>query len=263
MAKVILSTNDHDNYLFFLPLVCWMWGKFDFESIVIMPDKRTEKVRYVLKNTYAQVEFFTPTTTYREDTLVQVSRLYAGCLDIPDNEYLLTSDVDMLPLSPYFFQWFDQINYFGHDLTGYGHIPICYIGMMAEKWREIMSIKKGDDIVKMMCDEMISYPQALGGDFQQYWFTDQNIITQKLRSYGLDRCHGIDRQTMPNGCAKGRVCRAYGFDINTPHPIDAHLLRPGYTDFNFEKILLLIYRIFPNEDLTWMRTYRDGYMKYL
>jgi len=263
VATVILSTNDNDNYLFYLPLVCWAWKKFDFDSLVIMPDRRSEKLQYVLKNTYARVEMFTPHNTYREDTQVQVSRLFAGCYDMPDDEYMITSDVDMMPLSSYFFQWFQDINYFGHDLTGYTHIPMCYVGMQAGKWRELMSIRQGDDMVKMMCDEMTSYPEILTGEFQKYWFTDQNIITQKLRAYGLDRCNKIDRGILNNGCAKGRVCRAYGFDIDIPHPTDAHLLRPGYEEHNFTRIFSLMQKIWPQEDLQWVIDYRQGYMKYI
>jgi hypothetical protein len=49
----------------------------------------------------------------------------------------------------------------------------------------------------------------------------------------------------------------------SPDILDYHAHRPGYTDENFEKIISVIQYFYPNDDLSWMRSYQQEYKKLL
>lgn len=264
---IVLSVNDNPDYLYFTPLTCWAWRKFGWEPILMYHGKENNSGNELLDwwwNCEVNLEnpiFYWNTidvTGYRADTITQVSRLYAAC---KEDGYLMTGDIDMIPLSDYWQPKEDEITIYGHDLTGYTHYPICYIGMDSKKWVEVMGLTS-DDYNALIKRDLDTLPQAKDEDFYKYWFSDQDLITQRLKATQFPLTV-INRGQYSNGYAVGRVDRG-AWTLDHKQFIDAHLFHQLYHKGNedkFDKIIDLLEKIWPEEDWGWFIIYSEKFRK--
>lgn len=252
---VILSTNWNPDYLYYTPLVAWAWRKLGWTPIVFYDGEINVLAKFVFDFSGITPILLSSHEGYRSDTVTQVSRLYGACV-IQDG-YLMTSDIDMIPLSDY---WkFDptDITIWGHDLTGFTHYPICYIGMTAERWREVMGLSS-TDYDSLILRDLNTLPQAKDPDFYKYWFSDQDLITTRIDRTEFAKKH-IHRGQLPNGFAKGRVDRG-SWSLEHPEFIDCHALRDMYKRSdtgvkNLSRTMRMFDRINQGEDLRWIVDY--------
>lgn len=268
MTAIISITHD-DNYLFFLPLVAWSWNKIGCDVVVIGPELGTEttddRIELIIDTRWEQdismhwVGFNSPVE--KEATYAQCSRLYASCFRrlLPDDEILITADVDMAVLGK---EYFDSakdggIHVYGADLVPDQQFPMCYVAMTAATWREVMCIGEGESLQTKL-DELL-------GDLEcehfrgNYWSKDQETIYNHLVG-GRWNVMKHNRAKLPHQFATRRADRD-GWPEEIPSGlIDAHLPRPGYTDDNFQKIMNLFNTYYPNDDLQWMVDYRNKYV---
>lgn len=265
---IVLSVNDNPDYLYFTPLTCWAWLKFGWEPIVFYTRTEPRNELTILLETLTG-EFIGVTqpqriirtndfSGYRSDTITQVSRLYAACVQ---DGYLMTGDIDMIPLSDYWQFNEKEITVWGHDLTGYSHYPICYIGMPSEKWKEVMWIDSGDynGLIKKQLDLISEAKESAG--WEKRWFTDQEIITKRLKRYNQKQI--VNRGQYSNGYAVGRVDRG-SWSLNHSTFIDAHLFQQLYFKQNqdkFDKTMELLTSIWPDEDFGWWISYTKEFRK--
>jgi hypothetical protein len=139
----------------------------------------------------------------------------------------MTSDADMIPLSDYWHPDRDKITTYGHDLTRYKHVPMCYIAMNVASWRKVMNLTDNyyDDL-----DRDLQNSSALSdikyGD-GGWWGVDQDIITERLSNYPTVK---IDRGTESNGYPRGRYDRSAMndfpstmIDFHAPHDPQNHI----------------------------------------
>jgi hypothetical protein len=103
------------------------------------------------------------------------------------------------------------------------------------------------------------------GDIKQSsesWTTDQDIVTAKLKWFVWNE---IDRPISPlTGYPVGRIDRsAWDKSLRQTERIDSHLLRPGWTDENWTKIIALITECLDPtiEDLHFLHTHRTQWIK--
>jgi hypothetical protein len=253
---IVLSVNDNHDYLYFTPLTVWAWRKFGWEPIVFFHGKR-QSIEINLPFDL-NIAYIDEIDGYRSDTITQISRLYAACFQ---EGYLMTGDIDMIPLSDYWKPSENEITVYGHDLTGYTHYPICYIGMPHTRWIEVMGLSSSDynTLIKRDLD---SLPQAKDPDFYKYWFCDQDLITQRLQQTEFPVTI-INRGQYSNGYARGRVDRG-AWTLQHKEFIDAHLFHQLYHKGNedkFNKTLDLLYHIWPDEDFSWFVSYTHKFRK--
>lgn len=264
---IVLSVNDNVDYLYFTPLTCWAWRQFGWEPIVLWQTSYHEKFNGVSHLIYEtsnlnHICFIDPIEGYRSDTITQVSRLYASHV-IKEEAYLMTGDIDMIPLSDYWQNRMEVPTVYGHDLTGFGHYPICYIGMPKSLWDFVMSIHSDETIESHMKRDLDSLPQAKDPDFYKYWFTDQDLITERLKQYGTGKIDFINRGQGSHGYARGRVDRATnGWVLDQPELIDAHLEQQTWqNDEKLKRLFNLIHTVWPKEDFKWFVEYSKEFRK--
>lgn len=247
---IVLSVNNNPEYLFYLPLTVWAWRRFGLEPIVFMRDNVSiELYNLVFQNSNAPYMVL-GCNDYGSDTIAQISRLYAACIA---DGYLMTGDVDMIPLSDYWQPNEEQITVWGHDLTGYQHYPICYIGMPSYRWIKIMNLTSGDysGLIKRDLDSM---PNASCDDPVKRWVVDQDLITNRLNksTYLVKR---IDRMSYTNGYPVGRVDRS-AWTLNHEQLIDCHMLRGIWKEPRHMRMTMdLLQKVWPNEDFGWFEDY--------
>jgi hypothetical protein len=261
---IVLSVNDNVDYLYFTPLTCWAWRKLGWEPIVFFHGKMTKFIDWVLygddrKCWEIEVK---PIDGYRSDTITQISRLYGACIADEPDALLMTGDIDMIPLSDYWKPEFDKVTVYGHDLTGYGHYPICYIAMNSAKWVEVMKLTNFDYDAHIKRD-LDTLPQAKDPDFYKYWFSDQDLITSRLNEYGKDKITFVNRGQGTHGYAYGRVDRGDGgWKLSLPEFIDAHLMQQTHhSQEKIQKLMELLHHVWPQEDFKWFLEYTKEFKK--
>lgn len=268
--KVILSCTDNPVYDFFIPLAIHSWNKLGVDAICFIPGTHSQRMALALDTSIMKVNdrVIFPDINIpqeREVTYFQVARLFAAALDLPENEYLITSDIDMGVFGNVFQPNFDHgFVIYGADLCPPSQYPICYIMAQVNHWRKAFGIMKPPFFVAkkdyMEClDEMLGSIQCdnMRGN---YWAKDQEEAFKKITGSGIPTFL-FNRSNGRNQFATQRMDRD-GWEMNTGI-IDAHFPRPGYLPENFAKIKDLFHAMYPEDDLTWMVEYHEKYLKLL
>lgn len=230
MKTVILSTNDNLNYLSYLPYVQKAWNCLGWNTLTFYLGK--QELKSSNENKIIKINEINP---YKEATLVQISRLFAyKYLD----GLIMTSDIDMMPLSDYWKPETDQIHCYGSDLTHFRHHPICYISATKQQWQSLIPEDSIEDLLNQ-------YNQAKSSNFNDWWFTDQDIITERIEK---NKNRVIIPRTFDGGLAFGRIDRVnWEFTKNSKTiKIDAHMPRP-FNKKEAEYLLLKYHNIKINE----------------
>jgi len=276
--KCVISTTYSNTYLYFLPIVTWCWNKLGVDVICFIPDHSTRNNRNSLPETEIEnrkkkyyfmldtcehlglkvelKKFSAP--EHKEATYAQCSRLYAACLDLPEDEVLITGDVDMavFKLPPYNK---NALTILGSDLAPDNQYPICY-SIASKSNLEWIFETKGNTYQSML-DELL-------GDIEcdhfkgNYWGKDQEELF--LRSRKANKIL-VPRSNGQNQFAQNRYDRddAYLLERLNPDTIDFHMPRPGYEEKNFDIILKVLQYHYPKEDFTWLINYNEQYKQLL
>ena len=226
---VVISTNDNPDYYQYIPFVCKAWNNLGWKVICFTREKNINLDH--LEDGYNYFFQLIGESKYRDETLVQVSRLFgAYCFD----GIIMTADGDMMPCTDYWQPNENEITCYGHDLTGYGHYPICYIAMSSKEWKRVMNIT--DEDLMLQIERLLDkYEQASSDNWEQWWQVDQDIITEKLKKENVNSI--LRGRESRFGLALGRIDRYnWAETINTENPIDAHMPRP----FSFESSINIL-----------------------
>lgn len=212
---VILSTNDNDSYFKYYPYTTAAWNRFGWKTLTFYLGDRE------LKSTEENlVVKLNPVAGFMTVTVVQVSRLFGHkyC-----KGFIMTSDMDMIPLSNYWNPNPGEITCYGHDLNDYQQIPMCYIAMSDENWEKVIPEKSIEELLK-------KYPCAVSSDWMTCWTTDQTIITDRLSKIN----HVNVERGKVNGIAVGRIDKiCWEESLRSPGmKIDCHVPRV----FDFKQI---------------------------
>ena len=209
MRTVVISTNDNENYLKYLPYIQKAWNKLGWNTLTFYLGD--EKIVSDDQNKIVKIKKI---EGVREATTVQVYRLLAHHFV---EGLIMTSDVDMMPLSNYWEPDNDKFTCYGKDLTFNIHYPICYIAAPHYLWQQLIPENSIEELI-------FKYPQYKSEDFDKWWFTDQDIVTERLSDFEINNIpRGFE-----NGLAAGRKDRCrWSITKNSPSKkIDAHMPRP-------------------------------------
>jgi len=267
MAKAIISTTYSDTYLYFLPITVFCWNKLNVDVICFLPepdsDDKNVKLNLCLEvvnwaNSKNEVEFF-KAPEHKEATYAQCLRNYAACLDLPENELLVTSDVDMALFKIPEYVDNGQFSVFGYDLVPKGQYPQCYVTAPVKAWREAFNLH--GKTYQQAIDDL------LGEDECEHYRGCRWSVDQEQSFLNISKVnHNLIPRARPNTqFADHRVDRD---DINwrayvNDELIDAHLWRDGFTDQNHDNIMELMRMKFPDEDFTWLENYNHAYKQLL
>lgn len=266
--KAVFSSTYDSKYLYYLPIVSWLWNKIGVEVICFVPvsdwDLKANLVWQTLTQNdlkYSIKEFKAP--EHKQPTYAQVSRLYAAAIsDLPEDEQLIISDIDMAVFDRHYFKPSVNgiIDIYGADLVPPNQYPMCYAVANVSTWRQLI----GEGTYQEHLDRELAHEECenMRGNL---WSRDQeNLYNLIHQNDDVDyRLH--NRARPGTQFASNRLDRddAFLLDRLSPGIIDYHLNRPGYEDNNFEKIIAVINFFYPQEDLTWIVEYTQKYKSLL
>ena len=218
---VILSTNDKEEYFGYLPYVQMAWNSLGWNTLTFYLGSKT--LEDTPENKIIKIESI---PGYREETVLQVIRLL-GFRYV--NGLVMTSDVDMMPLSKYWNPSLEGITCYGADLCNYKQYPMCYVAAHHKFWEKLIPEHHLSDLLE-------KFHAAKSEDFEAWWYVDQCIITERInqmRIYNSENVIFVDRgEYRPLFCrrliAKGRIDRDrwIATKLSGNIKIDAHLPRP-------------------------------------
>lgn len=261
---VINSTDRNLTYAFFAPLVAILWKqRIHYSPVTLFVGSRAdwtsqEAFRLVYESTarYSEIVHITQIPQFKTSTLAQISRLFAAAIDFPLGSTLLTSDMDMLPLSAEYFEGSGLLETFrirGADAyRPEFRFPICYLSASLGVWREVMNIQRLD------------INRCLGVNLdpkRDEWNYDEEYFAERLgRWEGFPaRCEFMARGWQ-EGVALGRLDRCrWSFSGRLDGFIDSHSLRPGYLA-HWAEIEKVLQAALGAQNFEWVRNYRRQFL---
>ena len=244
ITKAIVSSNDNPVYLDFWPVISKLWKiKFNIEPVLLYFGDNYDNI----SQKYGTVINMPIIEGIPVSTQAQCSRLWGAAQY--GEEVVITSDIDMLPLSPTYYV--DSIAGVPDDkfvslnpLDKNTYFPMCYNVGKSSTMKEILNV---DDDWETFMVKLIKW--ADGDDCEDkygmgnYWSLDETWTSTNVNAYknvNADRIHPIPR---PNGVNGFRIDRpSWGYDVNLVvgnYYYDSHSLRP-YSE-NKETIDKLLY----------------------
>ncbi len=265
---VIISTNSHPDYLYYLPIVTQAWNKLGYKTICLLLDDNKDITEFVLKyvdsNLNTIVNLF-PISSIPNSSLVQVSRLFVSCLNnIDPHDLVITSDIDMIPLSS---EYFDKIenNYIFNILdageVNYTRHKICYVAARKKHWIELFDIKTSD--INLELNNF--FKDRINLDQEYYWNIDELFLFEKLsNSKYYPFSNFIDRGNNILNLRNYRIDRANIPYTKTLYPnkaYDCHSIREPYNNFSILKDILKY--IFSEEEINKIKNFNTDFNELL
>lgn len=208
---VVVSTNNNPDYIFYAPYVEKAWNSLGW-NLCVMITADVNRDDLMLSNPETKIHALPDVPGMRKESIAQAGRLYASML-FDDDILLMTSDIDLLPLSNYWEPVVDDITVYGHDLTDHTYYPMGYTAMISQKWRSIFG--------SMELDANEYKHLAFAPDWASWWNLDWQMLTDRLRGKMVTHIHRGRRSS--GTYAYGRVDRGDGMQIPAGETlIDAH-----------------------------------------
>lgn len=216
---IVVSTNNSADYYFYAPYMEKAWNKLGWD-LCVMITHDVDPLDLKLSNPNTIVVQVPHIEGLRIETVAQVSRLYAANY-LPHDALIMTSDMDLLPLTDYWKPRPDKITVFGHDLTDYTYYPMGYVAMTGKEWYNKMKLSMNT------VDDMLRDARLTGlpysDNWEQWWNHDWRLLTDRLSPLKNEIVF-IKRGRGHGGFAYGRVDRGDSCQIPQGETlIDAHL----------------------------------------
>ncbi|MDP1712214.1 MAG: hypothetical protein Q8K86_07135 [Candidatus Nanopelagicaceae bacterium] len=221
----IMSADDNPLYFDFWPIVSKLWKeRFDIEPILLFFGSKSPPT------THGRVIYMPVVPNVPIYLQCLWSRYWFPATD--PNKTSIISDIDMLPLSPWYFQ--DQIHdvpesqyvHLNPCMDTYGLIPSCYHVARGSTFGEVLQLPQSWE---RSINEV--FASGLGrdpGSGQKLWFTDEQFATRKIQSFeDKRRFTFIKRPGGQNGWRIDRPHCAYDLkDLKAGKYFDCHANRP-------------------------------------
>lgn len=197
-TTVISSVNNNSDYYNFLPYQIIFWNKFNIKFICIFIG---EKIPNELQQYKNNIILWNKNLDLHSAYVAQNIRIfYASLINLPDDEGIMLTDMDMLPCSDKYYK--ENIEHFTKDDFIYyryidaidKHVYLCYNLAHPSLWSKIFNIKNESDIENELNNNYVNGYNGIPGDHHGSigWCADQDLLTFKLTQY--NRFHILNRK---------------------------------------------------------------------
>jgi hypothetical protein len=279
--KVVMAIDmEHVYYAWYAPLSSIIWYSMNWTPIIAFVGMNKTNMsplfQFISDQTKAaggQVVLLNnnlPVHHYFPSTVISASRLALPFLSsLHSDDYILTSDADMWPLTKEIFDKeisypasihiFDPSDNRNPGVT----YSMCYIGMNASTWWEVLGYKPGDDMIKIVAG-LRNYVNKGPMNKHDFWFVDQRSISKKIkawRGYPKQLHFYKDRRR-----SHDRIDRRPMGDKNELPSIklvDTHCLIPGYIKKNWKHLKQILTHLLTEEQLKFAENYAKRFCQIL
>jgi len=281
MRYVINTSNLSDRYYFFMPIVAKAWSRMGYLPVSLLygfPElwSSDESTRFTLRHIQetSQVFYVRPVERFLPSDTMRSARIFAASLDFfKDDDYILVSDTDMLPLNRDYFgrqdlgmavHLFNGDHYGRHMRTAPTRFPLCYVGAAAKVWNLFLGVQS-HDIDAELKKFLTALPGTDRSSYDEIYFSrllaHSPIFKGPLERTGefyfnKGECQIITRAFDEKAGYMGRINRSYVFG-GRKDLIDCHAPRPGY--LAHVALLQLLMTYFPGDSDYW-KGYIPGFV---
>lgn len=184
LTTVIGSVNDNPKYYLFIPKQVIFWKKFGIRFITLfVGESIPEEIKEYSDNIILWNKNLDINTAFVGQNL---RTYYTALLDLPDDEMVMITDMDMLPMNKtYYTEGLEEFTI--DDFVYYRYIYnneeifMCYNAAHPKTWSKVFDIKSVDDIQKAIYDTYNSGYNGIPGSTG--WNIDQLVMYKKLINY--------------------------------------------------------------------------------
>lgn len=185
LTTVLASTNNNPDYYRFIPKQIIFWGKIGIRFIAVyIGDCLPEELIPYSDN----IIIWSRNLDLHSAYVAQMIRLYyTAVIDLPNDELVMITDMDMLPCSPQYykdgFEGFQKQDfiYYRHIDEAEKQIYMCYNAAHPSIWGTCFGVSTIDDIERKLYE---NYQQTYNGiPGSNGWYTDQIIMYDALIKY--------------------------------------------------------------------------------
>lgn len=272
MRYVVIGCSPTQPYDFLLPFTARLWrDHIGIEPILILTGE---------PSTWAQRPVLPELLDFRwlmlgqipgfdRGTVAQSARQHAAAIPWLDpNDFLLTSDADLWPLSPAYYAQQDAgkaATFWYANAYNYEHHCTCHIGMPVHRWRAVMGLQPGN-LKEQLAATLRQHlaPKQAGLDpsaagWQAWNFDEWNTSAfLKRESWYPGHCQMIERAGQP---PRDRIDRtAWPETPSAIGMVDAHLMSSAFIDEHWRKVRPLWRQVHQAHD--WAEDYRARYVRH-
>lgn len=276
-SHAVIATNQSHSYDVFAPITTLFWKEIvGFETLCLLTGNPEDwegskgsgrLIRDALEKVGARVHHIGVLQGYQDAQAAQSSRQHAAALEFPEDDVLITGDIDMWSLDR---EWFRAHDPAKHDFTswyanayGWPHPPFHptpYIAATVKKWREVMKLEVRGEILTQM---QANFDRTLTPDASTWtsWWHDELYFNSKLKGWSgyPDRVQMITREGQPPHDRIDRCAWPQKFDWSKRW-VDTHLIRPAATRENWPRVRPLVEHYIP-QHLSWVDEYIAKYQE--
>lgn len=181
LTHVLYSVNNNPNYYLFIPLQIKLWERYDIKVIVIFAGNEIPQEILPYKD---NIILWDRNLDLDSSYLGQNLRIYyPSLLNLPPDECVVISDIDMLMLDPFYLLIppfrFTKEDFIYYRFIDGGMIYMCYNAAHPSLWGKIFKIKSPDDIERTLYENYDKNYSSYGTG----WFIDQDIMYKQLINY--------------------------------------------------------------------------------
>jgi hypothetical protein len=192
LTNVIASVNNNPNYYMFIPAQIKFWNHFKIKfTAVFVGDSIPSELLEYSQNIILWNHNLDINTVY----VAQNLRMYfAALLSLPDDELVMITDMDMLPMSGSYYTdglenfTIDDFIYY-RNIYNNSQIFMCYNAAHPSLWSRIFSINTTEDIKTQIYENYQTEHNGIPGSTG--WCIDQEIMYNKLINYA--NLHVLER----------------------------------------------------------------------
>lgn len=183
LSTVLCAVNNNPSYYLFIPKQIIFWRKFNINFIaVFVGETIPEELTIYTNNIILWNKNLDLNTAYIGQN---IRIFYPALLNLPDDELVMITDMDMLPMSNTYYTSGLE-NYSIDDFIYYRNIDgnqiyICYNAAHPKTWSKVFNIKSENDIEKILYDNYNKRYNGIPGSPE--WYIDQEILYKYLIDY--------------------------------------------------------------------------------
>ena len=230
-TKVSISCNSNPYYLEFWEPVSRIWKhKFGIEPYLFFVGDEKD----IPDNAHGTVIHVPIVSGIPEHTQAQWARFHFVQTDL--DAVWITSDIDMFPLSPYYFKEMaksvsnDCLVSLNSDMRDY--FPVCYNMATGKVFAEILDLNPNfDEDVRHVFSSTMSDTHVVNGQVMQNWSADERYTSRKICEFRSINPERVVQFFRPGGFHSGRRIDRISWQYNNELVkqdwyIDCHSLRP-------------------------------------